>query len=86
MIICHAMTQTHDTVIEGKISDCIIVENKNIENSNFTNNQQLLTLEKNQTLFKFFYYSNSFIIEILLNIFHVPDSIALDVYCIVAFA
>ena len=54
MIICHAMTQTHDTVIEGKIADCIIVENKNIENSNFTNYQQLLTLETNLTIVSFF--------------------------------
>ena len=53
MIICHAMTQTHDTVIEGKIADCIIVENKNIENSNFTNYQQLLTLETNLTILSF---------------------------------
>ena len=53
MIICHATTQTHDTVIEGKIADCIIVENKNIENSNFTNYQQLLTLETNLTIVSF---------------------------------
>ena len=55
MIICHAMTQTHDTVIEGKIADCIIVEkpHKNIENSNFTNYQQLLTLETNLTIVSF---------------------------------
>ena len=39
MIICHAMTQTHGTVIEGKIVDCIIVEIKNREYSNFTNYQ-----------------------------------------------